>query len=159
VRRELAGLGLALLLAGCSAAAVASVTSLGSVTPLPRVTALRGQSARDQAWDINDCQAEAGYQTSYSPADSPLGNLSQKLFFGGTAGAALGGVVGGLPATVGSSEASTGLIAGASAGAAAGAALGLSGQARYERAWAACIEARGYAIVPPGQEPPGKKDD
>jgi len=116
--------------------------------------AQQGQSPRDQAWDIRDCQAEAGYRTNYSPTDSPLGNLSQKVFFWGAAGAALGGVVGGLPTAVGSSEASTGLIVGASTGGAAGAAASLSGQARYERAWAACMEARGYAVVPAGQEPP-----
>lgn len=145
---ELVALGLAALLGGC-----ASVTSFGSVTPLPRVAALQGQSAQDQAWDFKDCQAEAGYRTSYSPVDSPLGNLAQKLFFWGTAGAALGGVVDGLPTVVGESEASTGLIVGASTGGAVGAVASLSGQARYESEWAACMQARGYAIVPPGQEP------
>jgi len=152
--REVVALGLAALLGGCAAASGASVTSIGSVTRLPRVVALQGQSPRDQAWDVADCQAEAGYRTSYSPRDSPLANLSQKLFFWGTAGAAVGGVVDGLPAAVGSSEASTGLIAGAAAGGAAGAVASLSGQARYERAWAACMETRGYAIAPPRQPPP-----
>ena len=70
----------------------------------------------------------------------------QKLFFWGTAGAALGGTIDGFPGIVDASTASTGLIVGASAGGATGAALSASGQSRYERAWAACVRARGYAL-------------
>ena len=76
---------------------------------------LAGQSAADQDWDIKDCQAEAGYRTGYSPTDSPLANVMQRLFFFGTAGASLGGLVTGFPATV-ESQATEGLIAGAGAG-------------------------------------------
>ena len=47
---------------------------------------------------------------------------------------------------VDASTPSAGLIAGASAGGVTGAALSVSGQSRYERAWAACVRARGYAI-------------
>ena len=136
----------ATLLAGCASGTLDSVRSLGSVTRLPSVVALEGQSPRDREWDVKDCQAEAGYATNYSPTDSPLGNLFQKLFFWGTTGAALGGTIDGFPGIVDASTASTGLIAGASAGGATGAALSVSGQPRYERAWAACIRARGYAL-------------
>ena len=138
----------AALLAGCASGTLESVRSLGSVTRLPSVVALEGQSPSDQKWDVKDCQAEAGYKTHYSPTDSPLGNVFQKLFFWGTAGAALGGTINGFPGIVDASTASTGLIAGASAGGATGAALSVSGQSRYERAWAACVRARGYAIDP-----------
>ena len=140
----------AALLAGCASGTLESVRSLGSVTRLPSVVALEGQSASDQEWDVKDCQAEAGYRTHYSPTDSPLGNLFQKLFFWGTAGAALGGTIDGFPGIVDASTASTGLIAGASAGGVTGAALSVSGQSRYERAWAACVRARGYAARPRG---------
>ena len=136
----------AALLAGCASGTLESVRSLGSVTRLPSVVALEGQSAADQEWDVKDCKAEAGYKTHYSPTDSPLGNLFQKLFFWGTAGAALGGTIDGFPTIVDASTASTGLIVGASVGGATGAALSASGQSRYERAWAACVRARGYAI-------------
>ena len=115
-----------------------------------------GQTPRDQAWDVRDCQAEAGSRTNYSPTDSPLGNLFQKLFFWGTAGAALGGTIDGFPVLVAStrssaalSEASTGLIVGASTGGAVGAATSWQAQSRYERAWAQCIESRGYTIGSP----------
>jgi hypothetical protein len=136
----------AALLAGCASGTLESVGSLGSVTRLPAVVALEGQSAADQEWDVKDCKAEAGYKTHYSPTDSPLGNLFQKIFFWGTAGAALGGTIDGFPAVVGESTASTGLLAGASAGGATGVALSVSGQSLYERAWAACVRARGYAV-------------
>jgi len=142
--------GLAALLAGCS---------LASVAPLPAVTALRGQSPRDRDWDVTDCQAEAGNRAGYSPSDSPLANFFQRVFFWGTAGAALGGLVTGLPASV-SSQASEGLIAGAGAGGITGGIRSWSGQTRFERTWVACMEARGYAVTPgapPEQSEPASK--
>jgi hypothetical protein len=142
------GVAAVALLAGCASGTLESVRSLGSVTRLPSVAALEGQSPSDQAWDVKDCQAEADYKTHYSPTDSPLGNAFQKLFFWGTAGAALGGTINGFPGIVDASTPSAGLIAGASAGGVTGAALSVSGQSRYERAWAACVRARGYAIDP-----------
>jgi len=146
IRAAVIAVAAAALLAGCASGTLESVRSLGSVTRLPSVVALEGQSGADQEWDVKDCQAEAGYTTHYSPTDSPLGNLFQKIFFWGTAGAALGGAIDGFPAIVGESTASTGLLAGVSAGGATGAALSVSGQSRYERAWAACVRARGYAL-------------
>lgn len=133
-------------------AALVSVALLTgcSVVPLPKTAATQGQSPRDQDWDVRDCQAEAGYQTGYSPADSPLANWFQKMFFWGTAGASLGGLITGFPASV-SSQASEGLIAGAGAGGITGTALSWSGQPRFERAWAACMESRGYTVAPRGE--------
>jgi hypothetical protein len=153
LRRLIAG-GLLILapggiLGGCASGPIDAARSFASVTPLPRVVAQQGQSARDQEWDIKDCQAEAGYRTNYSPTDSPMANLFRNLFFWGTAGASLGGVVDGFPAAVGVSEASTGLIVGASTGGAVGAVASWKGETRFERAWAACMESRGYALVAP----------
>jgi hypothetical protein len=152
-------LALIALLVGCASGPIDSLRTFASVTPLPPVIALQGQSPRDQEWDVRDCQAEAGYKTNYSPTDSPMANLFQKIFFWGTAGASLGGTIDGFPTVIASttlptSQASTGLIVGASTGGAAGAAASWKGQTRYERAWAGCIESRGYAITPPGTEPP-----
>jgi hypothetical protein len=134
------------LLAGCASGTLEPLRLLGAVTRLPSVIALEGQSPSDREWDVKDCQAEAGYRTHYSPTDSPLGNLFQKVFFWGTAGAALGGTIDGFPGIVDAGTASAGLIAGAAAGAVTGAALSASGQSQYERAWAACVWARGYAV-------------
>src|SRR5262245_23622689 len=148
MRKTRAAIHLAIgaLTTGCASGSLDPVTSIAHVAPLPVVVAQHGQSPRDQEWDIKDCQAEAGSKTNWSPTDSPLGNLFQKLFFWGTAGAALGGTVDGFPVVVDASTPSAGLIAGASAGGVTGAALSVSGQSRYERAWAACVRARRYGL-------------
>jgi hypothetical protein len=159
IRAAVIAVAAAALLAGCASGTLESVRSLGSVTRLPSVVALQGQSVSDREWDVKDCQAEAGYRTHYSPTDSPLGNLSQKLFFWGTAGAALGGTIDGFPTIVDASTASTGLIVGASVGGVAGAALSVSGQSRYERAWAACVRARGYALDAEARPSPPRQLD
>jgi hypothetical protein len=146
LRRIASALGAALLAAGCASSPIDAARSFASVQPLPSVTALDGQKASDQEWDIKDCQAEAGYRTNYSPTDSPMANLFQKLFFWGTAGAAVGGTIDGFPYIVDQSTASTGLLVGASTGGATGAALSIGGQSHYERAWAACMRAKGYGV-------------
>lgn len=133
--RPLLALALAALLAGCS------------VVPMPGVSAQRGQSAKDQKWDSIECQEYAGERVSYNPAESPFANVLAKLFFWGTAGAAIGGFATGLPTSV-SSQASEGLIAGAGAGGIAGGVHSLSGQSKFERIWVACMEARGYQVAP-----------
>jgi hypothetical protein len=101
-----------------------------------------------------------GYQTGYSPNDSPLANWFQKLFFWGASGAAVGGTIMLFPAAAGvtvtgptlmSSPIGEAVVAGAGAGAIAGTLLSLSGQTRFERAWMACMESRGYTIVSQGQ--------
>ena len=51
--------------------------------------------------------------------------------------------------SAGVSSTSEGLIAGSSAGVVAGGLLGIGGRSRFERAWIACMESRGYAIVAP----------
>lgn len=152
--------------------AVLALVTLGagcSVVPLPKTMPMRGQTPRDQVWDVSDCQAEVAYQTHYSPTDSPLGNWFQKMFFWGVSGAALGAAITAFPtpavlATFPSStavptvtvQASEGVIAGAGAGAITGTALSWSGQPRFERGWVACMEAKGYALAPPaGGSAPG----
>ncbi len=136
---------LAALLAGCS------------VAPLPRTQALRDQSPRDQKWDAQECREDAEDASGYDSANSPGANLLAKLFFWGTAGAALGGTITGLPTSV-DSQATEGLIAGAGAGAIAGGGHGwMSRRSRFELAYAQCMEARGYQLVP--RAPPAPPSD
>jgi len=127
-----------------------------TVVPLPRTMAERDQGPREQDWDVKNCEAEAGYQTGYSPADSPLLNWFQRLFFWSTAGAATGlgvmTVAAGAGATVSgpafmASPVGDAIVAGAGAGAITGTVLSWSGQQRFERAWIACMQAHGYTIV------------
>src|SRR5262245_18239072 len=115
--RAASALGAAILLASCASGPLDSARAFASVKRPPAVVALQGQSQADQEWDVKDCQAEAGYRTNWSPTDSPLANLLLKLFFWGTAGAAVGGTIDGpFPLVVDNSTATLGLNVGASTG-------------------------------------------
>lgn len=122
------------ILAGCA------------VAPLPAATALRNQTARDQAWDRKECRWEAQRASNYDPAHSPLVNFIQDVFFWGTAGAALGGTLTGFPAAAGG-EATEGLVAGAGAGGLVAGGRAVRGREGFERAYVACLESRGYAVA------------
>jgi hypothetical protein len=92
-----------------------------------------------------------GYRTNYNGDDSELANVLRNIFVVGTAGAAVGLVATG---TQSAATASDALIAGGSGGGVAGAALGIGGRSRFERAWIACMESRGYRVVAgPGDHP------
>lgn len=128
-------------------ALVAALLAPGcSVARLPGTAAARDQSATQHRLDVADCKAEVGYRYNYNGEDSPLANALRNVFVLGTSGAALGGFITGLPPNVAAS-ASDGLIAGAGAGGIAGGAISVSGYSRFERAWIACMESRGYRIV------------
>ena len=144
-------------------AVLAAVTIVAgcTVVPLPKTMAERNQSPREQDWDVKDCQAEAGYQTGYSPEHSPLLNWFQRLFFWSSSGAATGlgvmTVAAGAGATVSgptfiSSPTGQAIVAGAGAGAITGTFLSWSGQTRFERAWVSCMASRGYTIVQPDEQ-------
>jgi hypothetical protein len=134
--RRAAGLALlaALLAPGCT------------VARLPEAQALRDQTPTRQRLDVADCKAEVGYRMGYNGDDSPLANGLRSVFVLGASGAAVGGLLTGLPTSVASS-ASEGLIAGAGAGGIAGSAVSVGASSRFERAWIACMEDRGYRIV------------
>ena len=131
------GLLAALAAAGCGA------------TKLPPTAALREQTATQQRLDTIDCRAEVGYRLDYNGDDSEAVNVVRHVFTLGVAGAALGGVAIGLSPATATGSASEGLIAGSGAGVIAGGVLGIGGRSRFERAWIACMESRGYAIVAP----------
>jgi hypothetical protein len=118
------------------------------VAKLPSTIALQAQTPVQQRLDTIDCKAEMGSRTNYNGDDSPLANFLRNVFVLGTGGAAVGGLVTGLPVST-ESTATEGLIAGAGAGGLAGGGISLSARSRFERAWIACMESRGYAIVAP----------
>jgi hypothetical protein len=131
----------ALLLAGC-----ATTSRVVHVAKLPPTAAIREQTPTQHRLDSIDCKAEMGVATNYNGDDSPLANVLRNIFVLGTSGAALGGLVTGLPVST-ESTATDGLIAGSGAGAIAGGALSVNGRARFERAYVACMESRGYRVV------------
>ena len=124
-------------------------TSGCGATKLPPTAALRNQTATQQRLDAIDCRAEMGSRLDYNGDDSEALNVLRHVFTLGAAGAAVGGVASGFSPAAGVSSASEGLIAGSSAGVVAGGLLGIGGRSRFERAWIACMESRGYAIVAP----------
>ena len=130
------GLLAALAAAGCGA------------TKLPPTAALREQTATQQRLDTIDCRAEVGYRLDYNGDDSEAVYVLRHVFVLGTAGAAVAGVAT-ATATASTTAISDALIAGGGAGGVAGTALGIGGRSRFERAWIACMESRGYAIVAP----------
>jgi hypothetical protein len=140
-RTALVLLAAALALAGC-----APTERVVHVGKLPPTTAVQDQSETRHRLDAIDCKAEMGVATNYNGDDSPLANALRNIFVLGTSGAALGGLVTGLPVST-ESTATEGLIAGAGAGAIAGGALGLDGRGRFERAYVACMQSRGYRVV------------
>lgn len=132
--------------AGSVALAAVLLAAGCSVARLPETQALREQTETQRRLDAADCKAEVGYRTNYNGDDSPLANGLRNVFVLGTSGAAVGGLLTGFPGTV-AGTASDGLIAGAGAGGIAGSALSVNGRSRFERAWIACMESRGYRIV------------
>jgi len=85
---------------------------------------------------VKDCQAEAGYHAATGLAVM-------------TVAAGAGATVSG--PTFMSSPVGDAVVAGAGAGAITGTVLNWSGQQRFERAWVACMESRGYTVVQPEQ--------
>jgi hypothetical protein len=134
--------------AGLVLAAALTASGCGATT-LPPAAALREQSPTQLRLDTIDCRAELGYRLDYNGDDSEALNVLRHVFTLGAAGAAMGGVATGFSAATGVSSASEGLIAGSGAGVIAGGVLGIGGRSRFERAWIACMESRGYAIVAP----------
>jgi hypothetical protein len=134
--------------AGLVLAAALTASGCGATT-LPPAAAMREQSPTQLRLDTIDCRAEVGYRLDYNGDDSEALNVLRHVFTLGAAGAAVGGVATGFSAATGVSSASEGLIAGSGAGVIAGGVLGIGGRSRFERAWIACMESRGYAIVAP----------
>ena len=141
VRRPARVLLAGLLLAGC-----ATTSRVVHVGKLPPTAAAQEQSPTQHRLDSIDCKAEMGVATNYNGDDSPLANVLRNVFVLGTSGAALGGLVTGLPVST-ESTATDGLIAGSGAGAIVGGAISVNGRTRFERAYVACMEGRGYRLV------------
>ncbi len=124
-----------------------AVAGCGSSVPRYIVTPAKGQSDQQMNNDQFDCNLQAQKQTGYNPDKSLTEGALVGLLVGGAAGAGLGaaaGVAGGIVGT------------GASVGAIAGGGLGatLGGPYLYDknlnntqRAYYACLEARGYTLT------------
>jgi hypothetical protein len=121
----------------------------GCIHNVPRyiVTPAKGQSDQQMNNDQFDCNLQAQKQTGYNPDKSLTQGALAGLLVGGALGAGLGAAAGSASGIVG-----TGASIGAIAGGGTGAQLG--GPYLYDknlnetqRAYYACLEARGYNLT------------
>jgi len=127
-----------LLLAGCA-----------SSTPQPSVAVYpaKGQSADQQTRDTNECQTWAKQQSGYDPTTETAKGAGVGAVIGAVGGAAVGAAVGAATGTGAGRGAATGAVLGGVGGAVGGGAYQYSKTKEgYDRAYAACMEGRGYTV-------------
>jgi hypothetical protein len=127
MRQSIASLMLIAFGIGASGCAVA--------TPQPSVYAYpaRGQSAAQASRDQTECQAWAQHQTGFDPLQDTAKGLGIGAALGALTGAAAGAAIG----------AAAGGLGGAGLGGTIGYQRNKQG---YDRAYAVCMESRGYAV-------------
>src|SRR6266481_5184780 len=111
------------------------------------VTPAKGQSDQQMNNDQFDCNVQAQKQTGYNPDQSLTQGALVGLLVGGAAGAGLGAAAGAASGIVGTG-ASIGAIAGGGTGAQLGGPyLHDKNLNNTQRAYYACLEARGYTLT------------
>ena len=114
-----------------------------AVYPYPK----QGQSAEKMSRDDGECKGWAKQQTGFDPGADTLKGVGLGTLIGALGGAAAGAAIG---AAVGSPG--TGAAIGAAAGGIGGATIGgtmgyTKSKEGFERAYSACMTARGYEIA------------
>lgn len=133
-------------------AVMALVAGAAAAQPKVFVYPTKGQSQRQQDIDTAECQRWASSQAGSGPSVPDYGNRAGGTISGAARGAALGAAVGGIAG--GKKKAGKGAGAGAVLGGVAGRQGAVSreqearaqGQNDWARAFAACMEARGYSV-------------
>jgi ferric-dicitrate binding protein FerR (iron transport regulator) len=133
------------------AAVIAAVLSgcASSEPARPNVAAYptRGQNAAQQARDNTECQTWARQQSGHDPAKDTATGAGVGLAVGAVAGAATGAAIGAATGSAGRGAA-VGAVVGGVGGTAAGAGYGYTrNRDGYDRAYAACMQGRGYSIA------------
>jgi phage tail tape-measure protein len=127
---------IAAVLAGCAS----------SAPPTPVAYPAKGQSPEKQAKDSSECQAWAKQQTGYDPGMDTAKGAGVGLAVGALAGAATGAAIGAATGSAGRGAA-VGAVVGGVGGTAVGAGVGYTrNKEGYERAYAACMQGRGYSV-------------
>jgi hypothetical protein len=106
----------------------------------------KGQTQEQQSRDMSECTTWAKQQSNFDPATDTAKGAGMGLALGALGGAALGAATGAIVGSPG-----TGAAVGAVAGGATGAAVGGtssygSGKDGFDKAYAACMTGRGYAV-------------
>lgn len=120
-----------------------------SEPPRPNVAAYpaRGQSPEQHARDNEECQTWARQQSAYDPATDTAKGAGVGLAIGALAGAATGAAIGAATGNAGRGAA-VGAVVGGVGGTAVGAGRGYtSNRDGYDRAFAACMQGKGYSVA------------
>lgn len=125
--------------------AVSGCTSMQqpSVYPYPK----KGQSTEQMTRDDGECKGWAQRQTGFDPGADTAKGVGLGALIGAVGGAAAGAAIG-----AATGHAGTGAAVGAAAGGLGGAAVGggvgyTKSKEGYEKAYTACMTARGYEIA------------
>ena len=129
----------------------AAISGCTGGTPRPTVYAYPegGQTAQQQSQDTTECQNWAQQQTGYNSTSTTAKGAGLGAVIGAVGGAAAGAAIG--AAAGGGSGAAKGALIGVAAGGIGGAATGgavnhSKGKKSFNRAYASCMKARGYAV-------------
>lgn len=127
-----------------------ALTASACATGVPQPSVLaypaRGQSAAQASRDQAECQAWAIQQTGFDPFQDTAKNAGIGAVLGALTGAAAGAAIGAATGSAGRGAA-IGAAAGGIGGAGLGGTLGYTNSRQsYDRAYAVCMEARGYQV-------------
>ncbi len=139
MKRILSATCVTIMLAGCAS----------STPPQPSVYAYpaKGQAPEQQARDANDCQVWAKQQTGFDPATETAKGAGVGLAIGAITGAAAGAAIGAATGTGAATGAAVGAVVGGVGGGVGGGAYQYSKtKDGYDRAYAACMQGRGYTV-------------
>jgi hypothetical protein len=107
----------------------------------------RGQSVEQQSRDTAECQAWAKQQSGFDPARDTAVGVGVGAAIGALGGAAAGAAIGAATGTGAGTGAAVGATVGGLGGAAGGGTYAYSrSKDGYDRAFAACMGARGYSV-------------
>ena len=126
-----------------------------SPQPVVYVHPTRGQGVEQASRDQAECQTWAKQQTGFDPAMDTAKGAAVGAAVGAVGGAAAGAAVGAATGGSPGKGAAIGAVAGGLGGAGVGAAVGYArSKDGYDKAYAACMSAHGYAVTGHGMEHP-----
>jgi len=141
VTRGVSVILVATMVAGCATAGPPPARSVA-------VYPAKGQTAEQQARDASECDAWARQQTGYDPTAETAKGAGLGALLGAAAGAATGAAVGAATGTgAGRGAAAGAAIGGIGGGVGGGAYQYTKSREGWEKAYAACMQARGYSVA------------
>lgn len=132
-------LAVGVVAAGCATAGPPPARSVA-------VYPAKGQSAEQQTRDSQECDAWARQQTGYDPGTETAKGAGLGAILGAAAGAATGAAVGAVAGSPGKGAATGAIVGGIGGGVGGGAYQYSKSREGWEKAYAACMQGRGYSV-------------